>query len=486
MRFVFFPDIPSDFMTASVKLEPGASIAQRDKSINIMLEALNRMDEKIEQQYGARVVNHSMAFNTSNTEGEVVVELTKGEDRDIDAFEIHDRWREELPELPGVRSFEVGNAGMGEEADISFQFSGDNLDELRLATEALKAHIRSYEGIADVNDSFSGGSDEIRLAIKPQAEVLGLDLEALAQQVRFGFYGAEAQRIQRGDEEVKVMVRYPRAQRTSISHLENMRVRTPAGEDIPFSEVAEIEMGQGYSNIIRVDGNRSITITGAANKDEVDPSEISGKIEESFIPELLAGYPSVKATVEGASKEQSEAIVSLAKGFAFAMFAIFALMAIPLKSYTQPLIIMSVIPFGIVGAIVGHLIMGQSVNVLSICGIIALSGVVVNDSLIMVDFVNRARSNGYTMMEAAINAGSQRFRAIILTSLTTFMGLMPIIFEGSLQAQVVIPMAISLAFGILFATVITLLLVPALYIILEDLKSVLRSSRRTRLQSQGY
>ena len=248
--------------------------------------------------------------------------------------------------------------------------------------------------------------------------------------------------------------------------------------------MADIEIGQGYTSINRVDGKRSISVTAKVNPDVIEPNTILRDVMVQAIPQYLKQYPGVSFKLQGNSKEQQDAIMSLAQGFLFALFAIYALLAIPLKSYSQPLIIMSVIPFGIVGAIIGHMVLGQSVSVLSICGIIALSGVVVNDSLIMVDFVNRARAEGMSMIDAAMKAGSERFRAIILTSLTTFMGLMPIVFERSLQAQVVIPMAISLAFGILFATVITLLLVPALYMVLDDIKSILSKTYRAKRDAE--
>ena len=257
-----------------------------------------------------------------------------------------------------------------------------------------------------------------------------------------------------------------------------MRVRAPNGQEIPFQQVATFTVGQGFDSIIRVDGKRSVTVTAVVDKALMDPSEITNDVVNNLMSDLLARYPNVEFQLQGNSKEQADAMFSLMKGLLFALFAIYTLLAIPLKSYSQPFIIMSVIPFGIVGAIIGHLVLGMAVSVLSICGIIALSGVVVNDSLIMVDFVNRARKEGLSLIDAAISAGTQRFRAIILTSLTTFMGLMPIVFERSLQAQIVIPMAISLAFGILFATVITLLLVPALYLILNDIKNVFVNKKK--------
>jgi multidrug efflux pump subunit AcrB len=407
--------------------------------------------------------------------------LSKGEERTITDIELYDRWRDVIPEIPGVKTFNIGApGGPGGGSDLSFEFSGKDIDEMRLVSAELKTFLEQYEGVSDINDSFANGADEIRINIKPLGEALGLSLSSLAQQVRYGFYGAEAQRIQRDDEEIKVMIRYPKEQRNSIGNLETMRIRAANGDEIPFAEVADIEIGQGYTSINRVDGKRSISVTAKVNPDVIEPNTILRDVMMQAIPQYLKQYTGVSFKLQGNSKEQQDAIMSLGQGFLFALFAIYALLAIPLKSYSQPLIIMSVIPFGIVGAIIGHLVLGQSVSVLSICGIIALSGVVVNDSLIMVDFVNRARSEGMSMIDAAMKAGSERFRAIILTSLTTFMGLMPIVFERSLQAQVVIPMAISLAFGILFATVITLLLVPALYMVLDDIKSILSKTHRAK------
>ncbi|WJG11062.1 efflux RND transporter permease subunit [Aliiglaciecola sp. LCG003] len=487
VRFVFFPNIPSDFIMGTVETEAGSSIVHRDKAIDSLLIALEEMDESFKNEYGQPVVKHSIAFNQGNLGGQVFVELSKGETREFDAFAIQQRWRDYMPEIAGLRKIDIGSpGGPGGGADLTFEFSGKNLDELKQATDKLKLHLQSFDGVADVNDTFSGGSDEIRLSIKPQAEALGLSLDTLATQVRYGFYGAEAQRIQRGDEEVKVMVRYPKEQRSSVGHLENMRIRTADNQEIPFSEVADIELAQGYGSIVRVDGNRSITVTAKADKSKIDPQEVASNVEKNFIPGLLQQHPSVEFRLEGASKEQGDALFSLLQGFLFALFAIYALMAIPLKSYSQPFIIMSVIPFGIVGAIFGHLLLGHAVSVLSICGIIALTGVVVNDSLILVDFVNRARAEGHPLIDAVIQSGRERFRAIVLTSLTTFMGLMPIVFEKSLQAQIVIPMAISLAFGILFATVITLLLVPSLYLILDDFKSLFRSKKSTGKFDSNY
>ncbi|MBU2976758.1 efflux RND transporter permease subunit [Alteromonas sp. C1M14] len=476
VRFVFFPNIPSDFIMASFELEPGSSIEQRDETISVMLEAMYRMDSKIEQMSGNPIIKHAIAFDNGTTGGEVLVELTKGETRTMTDFEIHQRWRDEMPEIPGVKSFNIGApGGMGTGADLSFEFSAPDIQQLKKISDDLKASLATFNGVTDINDTFAGGSDEIQLSLTPQAHSLGITLQQLGQQVRYGFYGAEVQRIQRDDEEVKVMVRYPQEARSSISHLQQMRVRGNNGEDIPFEEVGKITLGQGYDAIVRVDGSRSVTVTAKVDKGRLDPGEITQQVTTQIVPDLLTRYPNVKFQLQGNSKEEADAMSGLLNGLLFALFVIYALLAIPLRSYTQPFIIMSVIPFGIVGAIFGHLILGLAVSVLSICGIIALTGVVVNDSLIMVDFVNRARREGHRLSDGIVQAGAQRFRAIILTSLTTFLGLMPIVFERSLQAQVVIPMAVSLAFGILFATVITLLLVPCLYLIMHDIGDLFRS-----------
>jgi len=479
VRFVFFPTIPSDFIIASVEMEPGSSINQRDTAIQELLFSAEQMNQQIIEDTGSPVIKHSLAFDNGPLSGQIFIELTKGETRDLSDTKIKDVWREFLQEIPGVRSLDISSpGGPGGGSDLDFEFSSNNIDQLKAISEELTQYLEAYTGVTEVNDSFSGGSDEIQLEVKPQAEAIGISLSQLAQQVRYGFFGAEAQRIQRDDEEVRVMVRYPQEERNSVGNLENMLVRAPNGDNIPFSQVANVTLAQGYSSIVRVDGSRSITVSGKVNKDVVDPGEVARDVMSNFIPELLERYPDVSSKLQGTSREQSEAMASLAQGFLFALLAIYALMAIPLKSYSQPLIIMSVIPFGLIGAIVGHMILFKAVSVLSICGIIALSGVVVNDSLIMVDFVNRARKEGRSLMESVLAAGTERFRAIVLTSLTTFMGLMPIVFERSLQAQIVIPMAISLAFGILFATVITLLLVPSLYLVLDDIKGIFRDEEQ--------
>ncbi|GAA4877561.1 efflux RND transporter permease subunit [Ferrimonas pelagia] len=475
VRFIVFPNIPSDFINLNLEMEPGVSERQTLKVVQQLEESLFATDDAIREEYGVDVVNHSFVYLGSRTAAGMVIELTKGEDRPmLDAVAIAAHWREIMPEMVGVKILDI-NASTGDGgSDVAFRLNSTNMDTLLTATEALKAKLAEYQGLYDIQDNFSSGSQEIRLAIKPEAQALGLSLADLARQVRWGFFGYEAQRILRNKEEVKVMVRYPAEQRRTIGHLENMRIRTPQGQEVPFSSVATIELAKSFSAITRTDGVRSITVKARAFKDKVEPGKITAEINQEFIPELKLRHPGLTTALDGSAEEDAENTLLMLQGTFFALFTIFALMAIPLRSYSQPLIIMSVIPFGMIGAVVGHFLLGIDLSMLSLFGIIALAGVVVNDSLIMVDFVNQSRAEGHSLKEAVQQAGTQRFRAIVLTSLTTFLGLVPITLETSLQAKIVIPMAVSLAFGILFATVVTLILVPALYLILDDVKRLLR------------
>lgn len=487
VRWVFFPNVPSDFMQASVQMEEGASNESTVLAIQEIEAALMRVDQQLLASGEDMVVKHRLVFLNSDTAGQLVIELDKSEGREIDAFEIARLWREQIPEIPGLKTFRINNSTMGSGADIALQLRGRDLLQLQAATEELKAALAGYEGVFDIEDNLRGGNDEIVLALKPEADLLGLTLADLARQVRNGFYGAEAQRVQRGGEEVKVMVRYPREERRSLGDLENMRIRTANGGEVPFSQVASYTLQPSFSAINRVNGERSVTITAAADKSLVEPGKVVSEVRRGILKELEQKYPGVSGQLDGASQDEMDAQRDLMKAAVFAMFCIYALMAIPLKSYSQPLIIMSVIPFGLIGAVIGHMLLGLSMSIMSVFGLVALAGVVVNDSLIMVDFVNRARAQGVAIKQAVVDAGTQRFRAILLTSLTTFVGLAPIVLERSLQAQIVIPMAVSLAFGILFATVITLVLIPALYVMLEDVKRLFRGKKAISATSeQGF
>ncbi len=470
-RLVFFPDIPQDFVQVRLQMQAGSSPEARDSAISTVERALLTMNEEYVAEHPGEppMITNIGVWTTGATGGEMFAEFPRDTGRELTSNMIVNQWRERVGEIPGVKELTFSNAGrIGGGPTLGFRLSGDNYAQMEAAAEELQAKLATYEGVYDINNSYAAGSDELKLRIKPQAEALGLSMQSLGQQVRQAFFGEEAQRIQRGKDEVKVMVRYPREERRSIADLENMRIRTPQGDEVPFNDVAEVEFGKSYSTIRRLNRSRTVTVSAEIDKATLEPGVVIGDILEDFAPELRERYPSLAFELEGQSVDQQKLFVKLGIAALAALFLIYALIAIPLHSYGQPLIIMSVIPFGIIGAVVGHIVMGKAISMFSIFGLIALSGVVVNDSLIMVDFINKARLRGVPARQAVIDSGTQRFRAIILTSFTTAAGLLPILLETSTQAQFVVPTAISISFGIVFATVITLFLIPALYLLQID------------------
>lgn len=480
VRYVLVPHVPGDFVRADLQMVEGTAEQQTRAAYQRMQAALHAVNEDYRRQssHGEGFVEHVFSWGADGRRASFMVELTRNEARSLTADDISQRWRDAIGEIPGAEVLSISSADdMGGPA-LGFKLVGRDMAQLELAARELEAHLATYNGVYDIRNGASAVRDEIVLGIRPEAEAVGLTLSDLATQVRHAFYGAEAQRVQRGNEEVRVMVRYPEEQRRHVADLENMEVRTPQGYELPFSAVAVAEVEPGFSRITRIDGERAITVSAEADKNLVEPSRILNSITSDFMPQLQQQFPGVSYRLDGESEEAAKLFTSLFTGFALALLGIYALLAIPLKSYLQPLIIMGVIPFGIIGAIVGHIIVGIPFDMMSFFGVIALSGVVVNDSLIMVDFVNRARAAGQPLLEAVVDAGSRRYRAIMLTSLTTFFGLLPMLLESSLQAQLVLPMAVSLAFGIIFATVITLLLIPCLYMILDDFRTWFGSDTR--------
>lgn len=497
VRWVFFNEIEGDIVSAQLTMPLGTSVDVTERAVAQIESAAKLLQAELqdaeangapkivknyltaigEQPFRAQQANKGIAgaggFSAAHL-GEVTMELIGAEERTIGAEAIANRWRELTGPIPGAVELIFSSDVMSAGDAINIQFAGNDVDELRSVAEGFKEVLSGYEGVYDIADSFRGGKQELRLAILPSAEALGLTLQDLARQVRQGFYGEEAQRIQRGKDDVKVMVRFPEADRESLHGLETMRIRTPMGDEVPFSSVATAELDRGYATIHRTDRMRTVSVTAAVNNDLTSANKVlEGALGDQMVA-LLATHPGVEFSREGQNREEAETIQSMTIMGLLALFAIYALMAVPFKSYLQPLIVMSAIPFGMVGAIVGHMIMGVDLSVLSMCGILALAGVVVNDSLVLVDFVNQRREDGYSIVNAARVAGTERFRPILLTSLTTFAGLTPLMLEKSVQAQFLVPMAISLAFGVLFATGITLIIVPSGYLILDDLTRGLR------------
>jgi len=470
-RVVVFPELASDFMQVSLEMESGTASAARNAAVDKIESTILDMNEEFvrENPDSLPIMQHLGAFTRGDTGAILFLEIPMDTNRPYEMKQISEMWREAVGEIPGLKELTFNDAGhIGGGPPLSFRLSGANYETLEAAAAELVVELANYEGVFDITNTATAGGDEIKLKIKPEAEALGLTMSSLGRQVRQAFYGEEAQRIQRGKDELKVMVRYPIEERKSVADLENMRIRTPSGDEVPFQSVAELSFDKGYSRISRLNRERTITVSANINPEMVEPQEIIQSVSTEFIPELVSRHPGVRYGLEGASQEQNEFLFDLGIAFIAALFLIYALIAIPLHSYSQPLIIMSVIPFGLIGAVAGHVMMGMAISMFSMFGLIALAGVVVNDSLIMVDFINKARIKGIPMREAVIQSGTLRFRAIVLTSFTTAAGLMPILLETSSQAQFVIPTAISISFGIVFATFITLFLIPSLYMLQED------------------
>ena len=486
-KFVLFPEVPGDYVVVELTMIDGSSAESRDDVINRIEQAALDINDEWLEKYPNDLppINKMGAYTGGMTElgtpvagdniGLLVAELPF-ENRKVSVLELENMWRDKVEDMPGVKklTFDSGrNIGGG--SSISFNILGEDIKQLEEASKQLERKLTEYEGVFDIRSSLNVGGEEIKLDIKPQAESLGLSMASVGRQVRQAFYGEEAQRIQRGKNEIKVMVRYPEEDRTSIGNLESMRIRNNNGDEIPFSSVATASFGKAYSSIIRENGIRVVTVSADADSSTVEPRRVISDITENYIPEMRDKFPQLKFDLEGSSSETVKLVQELTNASIAALFLIYILIAIPLKSYLQPIIIMSVIPFGLIGAVIGHIVLNEAISMFSLFGLVALAGVVVNDSIIMVDFINKARQEGMDIIQAVVNSGTQRFRAIILTSLTTAIGLMPIMTETSTQAQFVIPMAISIAFGIVFATVITLFLVPCLYVLQDDFILKLKS-----------
>ncbi len=499
IKFNFFPPVEADNVMAFLTMPQGTPAEITAREMEKVERAATLLREEIDSssrgdgsssvfrhvltsvgEQPTRVIQNRHNGGVSRFSGahlgEVNIELAPSEERPLSqegrlfsSTEIGNRWRELTGTIPDAVELTFSASLFAAGAPINVQFSGPDLDQLQEAAHKVKLKLNEYAGVYDIADSFRAGKQEIKLKIHPAAESLGLTQSDLARQVRQAFYGEEVQRIQRGRDEVKIMVRYPSDRRRSLGQMEGMRIRTPDGGEVPFSVVADSELSRGFASIRRVDRNRSISVTAEVDTQRANSNEILAEMESDHLPSLLRQFPGLTYSLEGEQEQQSETLAGLVQGFGVALAAIFVLLAIPLRSYFQPLLIMSAIPFGLVGAFLGHKILGMDLSILSVFGIVALAGVVVNDSLILVDYVNRQRRAGVPLRESILTAGSARFRPIFLTSLTTFAGLTPLLMETSLQAQFLIPMAVSLAFGVVFSSPVILVLVPCTYMILEDL-----------------
>ncbi len=487
IQFKFFPEVEGDILSAKVELAQGVPFEETEKAVKKIEAAAIALSEKYKADDGGSILKHVLSsagtqpFQTgvvlggpprATHIGEVTLELSPAGGRSIGSEEIVAEWRRLVGTIPGVveLSMQAETASGGNAIDVNL--TGPDLDRLVEATAFAKKGLESFTGTIDISDSNREGKDELRFdKLTPAGRAMGFRLENVAMQVRDAFYGNEVQRLQRGRDEVKVMVRFPQEDRRTLESLETMKIRTPSGDEVPLLQVVTLEPGRGPAVINRTDRQRSIKIT-ADVEPGVNANEVVSGFTEKTLSQIPLKFPGVRYSFEGEQKDQNDSVREIGLGFLASLFGMYVLIAIPLRSYLQPLIIMAVIPFGLVGAIWGHALLGMNLSIMSMCGLVALAGVVVNDSLVMVDYVNRHREESDSLREAAIAAGGRRFRAILLTSLTTFVGIMPMILETDVQGKFLVPMAVSLAFGILFATVITLYLVPGIYLILEDVKNL--------------
>ena len=466
---ILMPRVESDRAVVTAILPAGTPI---DQVRFVQAKLLSGIEQVAAENGGDQLLQGLFSEIEENQVG-VTAFLTPPGVRPLNTGAVTSLWRAQVGPLVGLKSlrYESDRGGPGRGAALTVEMSHRDIPTLEAAAAALAVRLEEFSNVKDVDDGTSSGKRQYDFRIKPEGQSLGLTSSDVARQVRNAFSGAVAIRQQRGRNEVTVRVRLPEAERSSEYAIENLNIRTPDGMFVPLLEVAEIRRGRAFSGINRRNARRTVTV-GAGVEPLDETSQVMTTLNRSIMPQLVQDFPGLTYGYEGRQASMKESASGLFAGFGIALMAIYFLLAIPFRSYIQPLIVMLAIPFGIVGAILGHLLMGYSISLMSMMGIVALSGVVVNDSLILIDYANRRRLEGATPAVAVISAGVRRFRPVVLTTLTTFGGLAPMIFETSRQARFLIPMALSLGFGILFATGITLLLVPCLYLLIEDVKTV--------------
>jgi multidrug efflux pump subunit AcrB len=495
IKFDFFPPVEAENIVAQITLPQGTPAEVTQRVVARIEESVRVLRAEVEKDAPGSVFKNLLSsvgsqpwraaqrgnagawgrgLDAAPHLAEVNLELTGAEGRPVTATALAQRWRELVGPIPDAVEATFTSSLFSSGEAINVELRGADLPTLRAAAADLKEKLAQYPGVHDISDTYRAGKRQLDLDIAPDAEALGLARGDLARQVRQGFHGEEVQRVQRGRDDVRVMIRYPDAERRSVGDIEKMRIRLPGGIEVPFSEVAIVQSNRGPASIQRADRRRTISVLADVDRAKATPNDVIAGIRRDVLPGLLDRHPGITFGFEGEQRHQSEVVQAVLKGFALAMLGIYALLAIPLRSYTQPGIILVAVPFGIAGAVWAHVALGMNITMLSLIGILALSGVVVNDAVVLMDFINRARASGRSVDQAIHEAGPRRFRPILLTSITTFAGLVPMVLERSIQAQFLVPMAVSLAFGVLFCTGVNLLLVPSVYRIIEDMKDLFR------------
>ena len=482
LRVSFFPVVEGEYLRATVELQEGSGFS---RSLEIMgqleraVVSLKKEPLLIEGDGESVLKNHFAESNENNVS--IVLELLSNESRSVSSKEVAELWKKHIGPVENVEEFDVEYTLMGKPKDINLVLKSRSITELRAATFDIEAALLRYSGVYNMSNSIRSAGKEIEISLRDNADTLGIGLSDIAGQVRNAFYGAEAQRIPREREDVKVMVRYPIDERASVTSLEDMRIRTSDSRELPFNAVADATFVPGYPEIKRRDRMRMVEIEGELAKGSASANEIVAALKTQYWPELKEKYPGISLEIDGAQKDQAEFETGFLQLMALALLAIYAFLAVEFRSYWQPMIILSAVPFGIAGAIIGHLLLGKEISMPSMMGVLAAAGVVVNDNLVLIDRINQLVKEGWKPCEAVVQGARDRFRPIVLTSLTTFFGLLPILFEKSAQAQFLIPMVISLAFGVLLATFVTLLLVPSIYVSGERIKAIFKGWRKEEI-----
>jgi len=483
----FFPSIAGERLYATVIMPEGTAVKDTEQAavqleraaeqLRVELDAERGPDEEASRvkhmmvSVGSQIGKNSMAVTTASGShfAEVALELNLPEGYSGPSpAEFASRWRELAGAVPDAveQTYTANVLAAGNAIEVVLR--GSDMGDLSEAAALVKQELYAAAGLYDIYDSFRGGKHEIHLQLLPEARTLGLSARDLALQVRQAFYGEEVQRVQRGKDEVRVYVRYPDDERRSLSNLESMRIRTADGTEVPFSSVAKVSMQRGMSKIERVNGKRVVRVIADVDRTQTTPEEVLARLERDVFPRVTQRWPDLNILLAGEAETSDEALGGLVVMTGLSMFLVFGLLAIPLKSYLQPLVVMSVIPFGAVGAMLGHFVLDEDVVFFSLLGVVALAGVVVNASLVLVDKANRLRAEGLDPRAAIVEAACERFKPIVLTTGTTFLGLLPLMSSDDFATSMFVPMAISLGGGVLFSTLISLVLVPSLYCLLED------------------
>jgi len=498
VRFVLLPTIDADDVSARLEMLLGTPTVESAAALERVVQAAEAARRELEpdvpiaesrlvrrvaatlgsQPFGASGTPDAKAGMVGSHVAEVAIALLPSEDRTVTSADFVARWRAKSGELVGATSLEFTSTLLTAGNDVQVELSHVDVNQLRAAAEAVKAHLAVAEGVVELSDSFRAGKRELSFELNEAGLAANLTPLLLAQAVRQAYRGAEVQRVQRGRDEVAVLVRYTEEERRATGSLDALRIPLPGGGEAPLATVATWREGRGAATIERANRRRIVTVTADIDELVGDADGVNEELRAVFLPRLTRDIPGLGFTFEGAERERNESLSSLARAMGIALLAMFGLLAAQLRSYAQPLIILSVIPLGIVGAVIGHMLLGYSLSFFSMFGIVALSGVVINDSVVLLDRINQLRRAGASALESALEAGRSRFRAVLFTSLTTVVGLAPMVTEKSVQAKFLIPMAISLSAGVAFATLITLVLVPALSLVREDFLGLFRTKAR--------